>query len=162
MEKIKIKKLHNDAIIPKRAHHDDAGLDICCVENVVIYPNTDKLIRTGISMAIPEGYVGIVKERSGNAISKKITIGACVIDSGYRGELMIHLFNNSQFIPATFVIGDKIAQLVVVPCFMGNTLEVDELDETPRGSNGFGSTGLQSGELNYILGNKNKGDSGNE
>jgi len=139
---MRIKRLHENAIIPHRAHETDAGLDVYCIENEVIQPWSDKIIKTGLSMSIPDGWVAIVKERSGNATKKKITVGACVIDSGYRGELMIHLFNNSD-IPVTFVMGDKIAQLVVVPCWVGQPEEVESLDETSRGEKGFGSSDKQ-------------------
>lgn len=148
---MKVKRLHDNAKIPTRAHDTDAGLDVYCVENEVIREHGDKLIKTGISIAIPDGWVAVVKEKSGIATKNKVTVGACVIDSGYRGELMIHLFNNGD-IPATFVMGNKIAQLVVVPCWTGQPEEVEDLDNTPRGDGGFGSTdldirGVKPGEL---------------
>lgn len=136
---MKVRFLHENAICPTRSHRTDAGVDVYCIENEVVMPHTDKIIKTGISMAIPDGWVAIVKERSGNATKKKVTVGACVIDSGYRGELLIHLFNNGD-VPATFIMGDKIAQLVIVPCWNGEPEVVEELDDTPRGDGGFGST----------------------
>lgn len=147
---MKVKKLVDNAIIPTRAHDTDAGLDVYCVENEVVMPHSDKVIKTGISMAIPVGWVAIVKERSGNATKKKVTIGACVIDSGYRGELLIHLFNNGD-VPATFIMGDKIAQLVIVPCWNGEPDVVEELDDTPRGDKGFGSTDYEIDKMTKSL-----------
>jgi len=159
---MKVKRLYGEAKIPTRAHNTDAGLDVYCVENVVILAGKDHLIKTGISIAIPDGLVAVVKEKSGIATKKKVTVGACVIDSGYRGELMIHLFNNGN-IPATFVMGEKIAQLVVVPCWTGQPEEVESLDETPRGDGGFGSTDVcdkMDNEFNNTTGKKFADDFG--
>ena len=141
--KLKIKKLVDNAVIPIRAHNTDAGLDLYTIENGVIHYGSDAIIKTGVAVAIPNGYVGIVKEKSGRAVKNKLTVGACVIDSGYRGELLIHLFNNSN-LPLTYGMGEAIAQLVIVPCWMGQPEEVDDLDETERGDGKFGSTGLEA------------------
>lgn len=155
MSWMKVKKIDPNAIVPHRAHDTDAGLDVFCVENVGILEGSDAVIRTGISIAIPDGWVAVVKEKSGRATKNKLTVGACVIDSGYRGELLIHLFNNGD-VPVTLLIGEKIAQLVVVPCWTGQPEEVDELDETERGEGRFGSTGIsggiEPGELNILIG----------
>jgi len=161
---MKVKLLHENAIIPHRAHDTDAGLDIFNIENIAVMANSDNVIRTGISISIPNGWVAIVKEKSGRATKDKLTVGACVIDSDYRGELLIHLFNNSD-IPVTFNIGEKIAQLVIVPCWCGQPEVVEELDDTDRGENRFGSTGIygydvgdtpQSGIVDKILEQKSK------
>jgi dUTP pyrophosphatase len=138
---MKVKLLHENAIVPQRAHSTDAGLDVFCVENCVVMNGSDAIIKTGISMSLPDGWVAIVKEKSGIATKKKLTVGACVIDSSYRGEILINLFNHGS-IPATFNIGEKIAQLVIVPCWCGQPVEVEELDETERGAGKFGSTGI--------------------
>lgn len=140
---MRVKKLHENAIVPQRAHDTDAGLDLFCIENCVIMNGKDAIIKTGISIALPDGWFAIVKEKSGLSTKKKLTVGACVIDSSYRGEVLIHLFNNDPELPVGFEIGDKIAQLVVVPCWCGQPVEVEELDETKRGEGGFGSTGDQ-------------------
>lgn len=118
-------------------------MDVYTIENGAILQHSDALIKTGISIAIPDGWVGVVKEKSGRAVKNKITIGACVIDSGYRGELMIHLFNNND-IPFVYKIGEAIAQLVIVPCWIGQPIEVEDLDDTTRGDGGFGSTGVEA------------------
>jgi len=135
-----VKKLVDGAIVPTRAHPSDAGLDLYTISNGCIHPGKDAVVRTGIAVAIQEGYVGVVKEKSGRATKDKLTIGACVIDSGYRGELLVHMFNNGE-LPFTYKIGEKIAQLVVVPCWVGLPDLVEELDDTPRGEGKFGSTG---------------------
>ncbi len=141
MSWMKVKKIHDNAIIPQRGHTTDAGLDVFAIENGCVNPGKDGLVRTGISMAIPDGWVAIVKEKSGRATKNKITIGACVIDSDYRGELLIHLFNNDPDLPFTYGIGEKIAQLVIFPCWCGVPEEVDELNDTERGDGRMGSTG---------------------
>ena len=138
---MKIKKLTGRARIPQRAHSTDAGLDVFSMNDVTIPPESDFLFPLGWSCEIPNNWTLIVKEKSGLATKKKITIGACVIDSGYRGEIMIHLFNNSK-VPVEIREGDKIAQVILVPCWTGQPEEVNDISETPRGSGGFGSTGL--------------------
>ena len=137
---MKVKKLMESATIPQRAHDTDAGLDMFTCENGCIHANKDAIVKTGISIAIPDGWVAVVKEKSGRATKNKLTIGACVIDSGYRGEILIHIFNNNSELPFTYGIGEKIAQLVVVPCWTGQPEEVEMLDETERGEGRFGST----------------------
>jgi len=138
---MKIKRLHENATIPHRAHDTDAGLDVCTIENGVIHVGKDAIIKTGFSMALPDGWVAMVKEKSGRATKNKLTVGACIIDSSYRGEVLIHLFNNDPLIPFTYGMGEKIAQLVIVPCWTGTPEEVEELDDTDRGEGRFGSTG---------------------
>lgn len=142
---MQVKRLHPNAIIPTRAHDTDAGLDIYSLHNVTFKPGEDKVFHTGIAMAIPEGWCAIVKEKSGRAVNNGWTVGACVIDSDYRGELLIHLFNNSDdyyFVKR----GEAIAQLVVVPVWTGQPVEVEDLDETERGEGKFGSTGIRNDE----------------
>ena len=139
---MKIKKLTEDAIIPTRAYSSDAGLDVYSTEDVKISEGEDHLFRLGWSCAIPEGWVLIVKEKSGRAVKDKLDVGACVIDSGYRGEVHVHLFNNALITPVHIKKGEKIAQMILVPCWTGQPEEVETLDDTPRGSGGFGSTGI--------------------
>lgn len=138
---VKVMKLRDDAIIPTRAHKSDAGLDLYSVETMMIQPGKDVLVPTGIVIDFPHGWVAVVKEKSGRAVKNKLTIGACVIDSGYRGELLAHLFNHSD---KTLLInkGEKIAQLILVPCWTGTVEIVSNMDSSERGENGFGSTGL--------------------
>lgn len=149
---MKVKKIHPNAIVPQRAHDGDAGVDVFAIENGAIHPGKDLVVRTGIIIAIPDQWVAVVKEKSGRATKNKITVGACVIDSGYRGELLIHLFNNDPALPFTFGIGDKLAQLVVTPCWTGQPEEVEVLDETERGDGRMGSTGetFEDGQKEFL------------
>ena len=123
-----------------RKNPDDAGLDIKAMYNALVPAHGDAIIQTGIRVQIPRGYVGIIKSRSGLSVKNKIEVGAGVIDSNYRGELMVHLYN---FGDSPFVIskGDRIAQLITLPYYMPEYHIIDELDETKRGENGFGSSG---------------------
>lgn len=126
-----------------KAHPTDAGYDIRCAEHTVTIPAREyKLVSTKTSVAIPEGYVGIVKPRSGLALKNGIDVGAGVIDAGYRGEVGVLLFNHSD---ADFTIkyGDRIAQLVVVKLFDGEVAAVEALPDSDRQSGGFGSTGVK-------------------
>lgn len=140
MSYLKVKLLHPNATVPHRAHDTDAGLDVFAVENGCVHAGKDHVIRTGISVAMPDGWCAVVKEKSGRATKNKLTVGACVIDSGYRGELLIHLFNNGD-LPFTYGIGEKIAQLLIVPVWTGQPEVVEELEDTERGEGRFGSTG---------------------
>lgn len=127
----------------KSPRSGDAGFDIPALEEVSISPGESRLIRTGIHLAIPLGYVGLVRDRSSTAL-KGAMCGAGVIDSSYRGELKVLLYNFGKE-ELCFKVGDRIAQLVCVPHLSGEkTEQVDSLEhlgETDRGSGGFGSTG---------------------
>jgi dUTP pyrophosphatase len=127
----------------KAPRHGDAGFDVPTLEVVTIEPGKSKLIRTGIHLAIPIGYVGLVRDRSSTAM-KGAMCGAGVIDASYRGELKVLLYNFGES-PLSFSPGDRIAQLVCVPHLVDEgTLEASTLEtlgETDRGAGGFGSTG---------------------
>lgn len=138
---MKIKKLTGDAIIPTRAHSSDAGLDVYSTEDITIMSKSDYLFKLGWACEIPNGWALIVKEKSGRAVKDKLDVGACVIDSGYRGEVHVHLFNNASW-HVKIKKGEKIAQMLLVPCWTGQPEEVETLDDTSRGSGGFGSTGI--------------------
>ncbi len=135
-----IKKLHPEAVLPRYALPNDAGMDLFSNEAAIINSNERKLISTGISMAIPAGFVGLVWDKSGIASKHGIKTMAGVIDSGYRGEVKILMHNLSD---KSFVVekGSKIAQLLIQPVHQLEITEVDELDSTERGTGGFGSTG---------------------
>jgi len=139
---IKIKKLTPDAIIPKYANPGDAGMDFFSNEETLILPSQRKLISTGIAMAIPFGYVGLIWDKSGIAAKHGIKVLAGVIDSSYRGEIKILLHNLSA---EEFKIGKgtKIAQMLIQPAEQKQIIEVKELDDTKRGTGGFGSTGIR-------------------
>jgi len=138
---IKIKKLVGDAVVPKYANPGDAGMDFFANEEVIIKPNQRKLVNTGISMAIPLGYVGLIWDKSGIASKHGIKTMAGVIDSSYRGEIKILLHNLSA---EEFKIekGTKIAQMLIQPVEQKEIIEVESLDETKRGTGGFGSSGV--------------------
>lgn len=138
---IRLKRLSSYVTIPVRAHKTDAGLDVFAVDDAVIFAGRDYLFPLGWSVAVPQGYAMIVKEKSGRAVNNKLHVGACVIDAGYRGEVHCHLFNAGST-DVEIKTGEKIAQIIVVPVWIGSFIEVDDLDSTPRGAGGFGSTGL--------------------
>lgn len=130
----------NSELTMGRRDVDDAGLDIKSSQNIEVSPRSDALIRTGIHVQIPFGYVGFLKSRSGLSVKNKIEVGAGVIDSNYRGEIMVHLYNHGD---APFVIarGDRIAQLITLPYYLPEYHLTDRLNETERGEKGFGSSG---------------------
>lgn len=150
LPRINIKKMYDNAILPTRAHEADAGYDLYAsdsdfVENekIVIPPLQSKMIKTGIAMAIPDTYVGLVFGRSGLGIKQGLAPRNCVgvIDSNYRGEIMVCLHNDNEKESKEVAIGDRIAQIVVVPYLKYDMHVVDELDETDRGEKGLGSSG---------------------
>ena len=139
---IKIKKLTENATSPKYAKEDDAGMDFYASESSIVLPNERKLISTGIAMAIPKGYVGLIWDKSGIASKHGLKTMAGVIDSGYRGEIKILIHNLSNE-PYTIESGNKIAQMLIQPVEQKKIQEVLELEETDRGDGGFGSTGVR-------------------
>lgn len=142
---IKIKKLNPNAKTPTRGSEQAAGYDIyACLEdaNVTIPAHCTVKVPTGISMAIPEGYFGGIFARSGLASKQGLRPANCVgvIDSDYRGEFMVMLHNDTDE-PKTIENGDRVGQLVILPFMAIDFEETDSLDETKRGSGGFGSSG---------------------
>lgn len=156
METIKFKKLDPNAIIPAFAHGNDAGFDLCALEDVEISPGETKLVRTGLACALPVGYEMQVRPRSGMALKTPMMIpnSPGTVDEGYRGELgiiiycryaserdengiLVHNHTKKLVIKA----GDRIAQGVLKRFEQAHIVEVDELDETERGEGGYGSTG---------------------
>ena len=141
---LKIKLLHPDAKVPTRANATDAGLDLYALDHpdfgTYISPGNIAVLRTGIAISIPDGCVGRILPRSGLAVKHGIHVMAGVVDSSYRGEVRVVLSNLSRS-PFTAYHGDRIAQLVIQKVELWNPIVVDELDETERGENGFGSSG---------------------
>lgn len=137
--KLKVKKLRPEAKLPTRAHHDDAGLDIYCCEDVTLLPHETTKIPTGIAYEVPEGYVGLIWDKSSVGGKGIKTLGG-VLDSGYRGELFVPL-HNLHNVPHTFEAGHKIAQMLIQKVELWDVEESDELSETKRGTGAFGSTG---------------------
>lgn len=142
--KIKVTKLHKDAILPEYQTAGAAGADFhaCLDEPVTLQPMERRMIPTGVAMEIPEGYEVQIRARSGMSIKHGITMinGVGTIDSDYRGEFGVLLINLSQE-PFTIEPGMRIAQMVVAKYERVEWQEVDELDETERGGGGYGSTG---------------------
>lgn len=139
--KLRIKKLHPDAKVPSYAHPGDAGMDVFALESLTLAPGERGLVRTGISLEFPEGYVLLVWDKSGISIKHGITTLAGVIDSGFRGEIQIGVVNLGQEVYA-FEKGAKVAQILVQPIVTAEIQEVEDLSETSRGEGGFGSTGI--------------------
>lgn len=141
MVNVKIRKLFWDAVVPSYAHEGDAGLDFYSSKDYVIGPGKREIISTGISMEIPLGYVALVWDKSGLAAKKGITIFGGVIDSHYRGEYKIIVYNSGD---EDFEIhqGDRVAQVLIQKIELAEITIVEELSETPRGGDGFGSTGV--------------------
>jgi len=142
--------LDKGAFAPEKAYADDAGYDLRTPVRVVVPPTQvcpnsfdayvgETVIDTGIHVEIPKGYVGLLKSKSGLNIKNDI-IGEGVIDSGYTGSIKVKLYNMGDF-PKEFDRGDKIIQLVIVPCLSPEIEIVSALDDTERGEKGFGSTG---------------------
>jgi dUTP pyrophosphatase len=137
-----VKRLTKTSKLPDKANLFDAGLDLYCDEKEVatLAPGERRLFSTGISMAIPKGYVGLIWPRSGHAVKKGIDTLAGVIDSPYRGEVKVLLLNESNGYQ-TFAPGDKIAQIIIQESPDFTPVEVEDLDSTSRGDGGFGSSG---------------------
>jgi dUTP pyrophosphatase len=131
-----------DAVLPKRAYQDDAGLDLAACDRHELGPGERAVVGTGLAVAVPEGHAGFVQPRSGLAAKHGITIvnAPGLIDSGYRGELMVILQNTDLREPFVVEPGMRIAQLVVVPVPTPKAVEVEELPETERGDRGHGSS----------------------
>lgn len=144
MNKIKIKKLNDNAMLPTRGSEYAAGYDLyaCIMSPVIIAPHQTVKIGTGLAMELPSGYFGAIFARSGLATKQGLRPANCVgcCDSDYRGEYIVALHNDTD-IPQTINPLERIAQLVVMPYLPIKFIEVDELNDTERGDGGFGSTG---------------------
>lgn len=168
---VKVKRLHPDAVIPKYARELDAGFDLVAIEDVIIRPGETAKVRTGLALALPQGYELQIRPRSGISERTKLRVSNApgTVDAGYRGEVCVLIDNNEQLSAhhtadlklvtgwtmlgergdtmypfGTYLIrkGDRIAQGVLAEVPRAVFEEVDELDETERGAGGFGSTGM--------------------
>lgn len=139
---LEVKKLSRNAILPTRGSAFAAGLDLYSISSQLVPKNGRALIKTGLSLAIPANHYGRIAPRSGLALNSGIDIGAGVVDSDYRGEVCVLLFNFGE---ADFLVaeGMRIAQLIIEKISIPTVIEVDSLVDTSRGVGGFGSTGLQ-------------------
>lgn len=142
LKELKIKKLDENAVLPEYKTKKASGMDISALTDVVVQPFERVLVRTGISIELPEGFEGQLRPRSGTALKHAITLVNCVgtIDEDYRGEVCVPVINLSQ-VAYQIKAGERIAQLVVTPYEQCKIVEVSELSETERGKGGFNSTG---------------------
>lgn len=142
MIELPIQRVRPDAVVPSRAYAGDAGLDLAATDRIELGPGERAVVPTGLAVAIPEGYAGFVQPRSGLASRHGITIVNTpgLVDSGYRGELMVVLHNTDRAEPFVVEAGMRIAQLVVLPIPEVELVEVEELPATERGARGFGSS----------------------
>lgn len=137
---IKVKKVHPEAKLPTYAHHGDAGFDLYAIESVSIPVGARVLVSTGIAIEIPDGYVGLIWDKSGLSMVHGLKNLGGVVDAGYRGEIkagMINLSNEDYTITA----GHKVAQMLIQKVEHAEIKEVTELSDSTRGHGGFGSTG---------------------
>lgn len=136
-------RLDPAAVLPTYAHPGDAGLDLAANESLTLAPRDRAAVATGIAVAVPEGWVGLVHPRSGLALRAGLTVANApgTIDAGYRGELKVILVNLGDE-PVDISPGDRIAQLVLQRVGQARVVEVDRLEDTVRGAGGFGSTGV--------------------
>ena len=140
LDVLRFQQLDSKAVLPTRGSAFAAGLDICSIENVIIEPHQRAIARTGLAVAIPQGFYGRVAPRSGLAAKQGLDVLAGVIDSDYRGELCCVLYNTSDT-SITLPAGSKICQLIIEKIITPKAAWVNDLDETARGAGGFGSTG---------------------
>lgn len=131
---------------PLYAHADDAGADLHSAEALTIAPGERALVGTGVSIALPEGYAAFVVPRSGLAAKRGITVlnSPGTVDAGYRGEIKVTLLNTDTTEPFDVAVGDRIAQVIVMPVSRAVFVPVTELSDSVRGTGGFGSTGVSS------------------
>jgi dUTP pyrophosphatase len=137
---LKVKKLTKDSLLPTYAKGGDAGMDLYANETVAVEPGKVGRIKTGISMEIPEGYVGLCWDKSGLSMNHGIKVLAGVIDSGFRGELVLGIINLSDK-AYTFEKGHKVMQMLIQKVEQVDIVEADSLPDSERGKEGFGSTG---------------------
>ncbi len=134
--------------LPQYAHPGDAGADLCSTEAVTLKPGERATVGTGVSIALPDGYVCFVVPRSGLAFKHGITIvnSPGTVDAGYRGEIKVSLLNTDSATSFDIAPGDRIAQMIVMPVSRASFIQVQTLPGSDRGQGGFGSTGLESRE----------------
>ncbi|WP_370511200.1 dUTP diphosphatase [Corynebacterium sp. SY003] len=145
IDSVQIRRLDTELPIPVRAHRGDAGVDLYSTETISIEPGQRVLVGTGIAIALPLGTVGLIHPRSGRAWKEGLSIVNTpgTIDADYRGEIKVCLINLDPHTPIEIKRGQRIAQLVVQKVELVDFIEVDELDATIRGADGYGSTGIK-------------------
>ena len=142
--RLPIKRLDPTIALPRYAKSGDAGLDLHAAERAILKPGERALVATGLAVAIPPGFAGLVMPRSGLALRHGVTVlnAPGLIDAGYRGELKVLLINHDRTTTVTLERGERIAQLVLSPVAAAELVEVDDLPPSERGAGGFGSTGV--------------------
>ena len=138
--KIQFQKLFDDTVLPTYTHVGDAGMDLRTREAKTLAPGERYCFKTGFAMAVPEGYVGLVWDRSGLALKEGLTCLAGVVDSGYRGEVGVVTLNTSDK-DIKIEKGDRVAQMLIQPIEICDIIEADKLSESERGKGGFGASG---------------------
>ena len=140
---LRVQRLDPRAVLPRRAHDGDAGLDLCALDDGTLAPGARTAVATGIAVEIPHGQAGLVMPRSGLAARHGIALvnAPGLIDAGYRGELRVLLLNTDRERPFAWIAGDRIAQLVLVEVGSEAVQEVESLEDSARGTGGFGSSG---------------------
>lgn len=155
---VAVQRLDAGVAIPTRAHADDAGVDLCTVRDVSVGPGERVLVGTGLALAIPPGYVGLVHPRSG--LAARLGLGVLnapgTVDAGYRGEVKVCLVNHDQTHTVELRRGDRIAQLLVQRVAQVSFVEVGRLPESERGERGHGSSGIAT--LNAAATTTTEGD----
>ncbi len=132
------------SVVPEYAHPGDAGADLHSAEALTLEPGQRALVATGVSIALPDGFVAFVVPRSGLAVKRGITIvnSPGTVDAGYRGEIKVALLNTDTNSSFAISVGDRIAQLIIMPVTRANFIPVEVLPGSSRGHGGFGSTGV--------------------
>ena len=143
MSELRFSKTDPRASAPARALSGDAGLDLCCLANVEVGPGERLRVATGIAIELPPGHAGLIVPRSGLAAKHGLSIvnAPGLIDEGYRGELQVLLLNTDRERAVSLQAGERVAQLVVISVAQLAPVEVDSLDDSSRGDQGFGSSG---------------------
>ena len=144
---VPVQRLDPDLPLPGYAHPGDAGADLVAAEDVELPPGGRSLVRTGVAIALPQGYVGLVHPRSGLAARLGVTVlnAPGTVDAGYRGEILVNLVNHDRVSTAKICRGDRIAQLVVQRVERAHFHLVEQLPDSDRGAGGHGSTGGHAG-----------------
>jgi len=147
LPRIPLRRLDPGIPVPTRAHPGDAGVDLCTTADLTLQPGQRALVGTGISVALPIGTVGLIHPRAGLAAKFGLSVVNTpgTVDAGYRGEIKVCLINHDTENAVELRRGDRIAQLLVQRVELAEFVEVDELDDTARGSGGYGSSGGHAG-----------------
>lgn len=139
---LRVKRLHENGQVPRKAHAGDLGYDLFALEATQLLPDETRLVRTGIAVGLPAGYGAFIKDRSSVATKQDLFTVAGVIDNGYTGEILIAM-HNAGYDPCQISAGQKIAQMVLIPTvdFAVEEVAEDLVGDDGRGTSGFGSTG---------------------